>query len=94
MPAMEQHSQLKSFLDLETRLRTGVGIDPQQKESLNPYWRDLLDVLEWFRKAKEAGGYERAADAIPPHSPYRVFLSNLAAAQAATLRGHAKHATA
>jgi thymidylate synthase len=94
MPAMEQYCQLQSFLDLEARLRTGANIDPHEKQSLHPYWRELLSVLEWFRHAKEAGGYERASDTIPPHSPYRAFLSNLASAPTAKPREYAKHSAA
>jgi len=94
MPAMEQYGQLSSFLVLEARLRTGASVDSQEKLSLHPYWRDLLSVLEWFRYAKEAGGYARASDRIPLHSPYRAFLSNLAGAPTANFRGYAKHSAA
>ena len=94
MPAMEQYCQLQSFLDLEARLRTGANIDPHEKQSLHSYWRELLSVLEWFRHAKEAGGYESASDRIPLHSPYRAFLSNLANAPTANFRGYAKHSAA
>lgn len=94
MPAMEQHGQLKGFLDLEARLRTGGSIGPQETQCLHPYWRDLLGVLEWFRHAKEVGGYEKASDKIPLHSPYRKFLSNLVGMPTASLRGYAKHSAA
>ncbi len=94
MPAMEQHGQLRVFLELEARLRTGSGITLRDKEALHPYWRDLLSVLEWFRYTKEAGGYESASERIPLHSPYRTFLSNLAGVPTASFRGYAKHSAA
>ncbi len=94
MPAMEQHGQLRMFLDLESRLRTGAGVISKDKNALHPYWQDLLTVLEWFRHSKEAGEYEKASDKIPLHSPYRIFLSNLAGAPTANPRGYAKHSAA
>lgn len=94
MPAMQLHDQLRRFLDLEARARTGTNIHPHEKQSLHPYWRDLLSVLEWFRHAKEAGTYERASDKIPVHSPYHVFLSNLVGEPTTDFRGYAKHSAA
>ncbi len=94
MPAMEQHDQLRVFLDLEARLRSGARFSPELKEALHPYWQDLLGVLEWYRYAKDEGGYERALDKIPLHSPYHTFLSNLAGAPTPNFRQYAKHSAA
>ncbi len=94
MPAMEQHDQLRTFLDLEARLRNEARFGPEQKRALHPYWQNLLSVLEWYRYAKDEGGYEKASDRIPLHSPYRKFLSNLAVAPTPDFRHHAKHTAA
>jgi thymidylate synthase len=94
MSAMQEHTQLRSFLHFEARLRTGANIDRHEKRALHTYWRDLLSVLEWFRHAKEVGGYERATDRIPLDSPYRTYLCHLAGAAPVKLTGSAKHATA
>jgi len=94
MPAMEQHDQLRVFLDLEARLRSGARFSPELKEALHPYWQDLLGVLEWYRYAKDEGGYERALDKIPLHSPYHTFLSSLAGAPTPNFRQYAKHSAA
>jgi thymidylate synthase len=94
MPAMEQHSQLRTFLDLEARLRSGTHFSPELKRGLHPYWQNLLAVLAWYRYAKDEGGYEKALDSVPLDSPYRTFLSNLAGAPAPNFRHYAKHTAA
>ncbi len=94
MPAMEQHDQLRTFLDLEARLRNDARFGPEQKMALHPYWQNLLSVLEWYRYAKDEGGYEKASDRIPLPSPYRTFLSNLAVAPTPNVRHYAKHTAA
>jgi len=94
MPAMEQHGQLRTFLDLEARLRSDAPFSLEMKRASHPYWQNLLAVLEWHRYAKDVGGYEKALDRIPLDSPYRTFLSNLAGAPTRNFRHYAKHTAA
>jgi thymidylate synthase len=94
MPQMEEYGELHAFLDLEARLRTGPSVDLEEKKSLNPYWQDLFAVLKWFRRAKDDGGYEKALEAAPGHSPYRTFLSNFVDTQTQNIRRYAKQSAA
>jgi len=94
MPAMEQHGQLGTFLELESRLRNGERFSPELKRALHPYWQNLLAVLEWYRYAKDKGGYEKALDRIPLDSPYGTFFSSLAGAPTRNFRHYAKHTAA
>lgn len=94
MPQMEHRGELDAFLELEARLRTGPSIDLEEALSLHPYWRDLFAVLQWFRRAKDSGGYEKSLEDIQRDFPYRTFLSNFAGAQARNLGRYAKQSAA
>jgi hypothetical protein len=48
MPAMTAHDQIWKFLQLESKLRSGQDVDLAEVKALDPYWRDLLNVLEWY----------------------------------------------
>jgi thymidylate synthase len=94
MPAMQEHGQLTTFLNLEERLRNGAHFGPELKSALHPYWQNLLAVLEWYCYAKDKGGYEKALDRIPLDSPYGTLLSNLAGAPTRNFGRYAKHTVA
>ncbi len=94
MPPMRDHRQLKGFLDLEAGLRTDAAANLEGKKALNPYWRDLLAILEWYRRAKDSGGYEAVATDVPLDSPYRMLLCNLAGTPDAKTHRYAAQTTA
>jgi thymidylate synthase len=77
MAPMQAHRQIKTFLEFEGQLRSGRSIGVDQEPSLDPYWWNLLAVLDWFRLAKQADQYRDVANRIPIGSPYKPLLDNL-----------------
>lgn len=75
MPAMQACEQLTMFLQGESSIRTGSANDDTYL-SLDPYWRELLAVLSWFRHAKHESASEST---VPPPMGFRYqqFLSLL-----------------
>jgi len=76
MPRMTHHNQLQQFLKHEAKQRENSLADISQKGELSAYWRELLDVLEWYSRARSVGGYLKAVS-IGPNSPYTEVLRNL-----------------
>ncbi|MFP5262372.1 MAG: thymidylate synthase [Blastocatellia bacterium] len=80
MKPMIDHRWLSRFLTLESRIRMGERLDYKKEVALLPaFWRDLVEVLSWFRSTKELGGPSEAASMIPIDSPYEHILRNLTA---------------
>lgn len=77
MPMMTTPEQLGRFLDGEEALRLGNNPSAVLTRELSDYWRNLLEVLEWLREAKLAGGYETVINRIPGESPYADLLHAL-----------------
>jgi thymidylate synthase len=71
MPPMEAHIELPSFLKLEERIRAKISIEGKT-EGLHPYWRDLLDVLQWYSARK----LNRAAASLPGECRYASLLNS------------------
>jgi len=76
MPSMEQHTQLRDFLRLESRLRTSASSNLQNEMRLHSYWHELLRVLEWFRHVKGAWGIHNFSHTFPSDSLYSSLLAH------------------
>jgi len=74
---MQEHQQLRAFLQCESTLRAGLPVPQGLTQGLNQYWKDLTAVLDWFRLARLAGGYGAMMHKIPEGIPYSSLLRNL-----------------
>lgn len=53
MPNGDPWPSIKSMLDAELAIRTRSPFDPDLRDSLDPYWADLIRLLEVFRSYKD-----------------------------------------
>lgn len=75
MSPMEEPSQLLGFLEQEAGLRSGQ-LRTAKFSGLRPYWKQLLEVVEWYSARRRSP--ERECQ-LPESSPYAGFLSRPAA---------------
>jgi thymidylate synthase len=73
MPVMRVCEQLPAFLEGESRIRTGLESDIATTE-LDLYWRELLAVLQRFRRAKRDAALGSALPS-PTATRYEQLLS-------------------
>jgi len=78
MPPMQAHLEVPLFLRLESALRVFGGVAEEELQAVQPYWRDLLGVLHWYRWSKAEGG--PAIEAILGDSPYGALIAGLSEA--------------
>ena len=57
MPAGDPWPQIRTFLDIESAIRTTGKLERAKDEALSAYWRDLARMLQIFR-LKQDGGLE------------------------------------
>lgn len=84
MPSMQAHYQLESFLSFESRIRSGAETDLDVR-SLDPYWKDLLNVLTWY--ARRTRNSQEEGD-VSPDSNYASLLRNTPAGRSALEQSH------
>jgi thymidylate synthase len=77
MPRMEHLEHLPRFLGCESRLRSGGDLAQCELNSLSTYWRELLEILDIFQKAKNIGSYDAASAGFPVANRYRIFIDML-----------------
>lgn len=53
MPAGDPWAAISSVLDAESAIRTGISVEPGKVDELNPYWADLIRLLQVFRYSKD-----------------------------------------
>jgi thymidylate synthase len=73
MPPMEARGELPTFLKMESLIRTNLPMGAEI-EALHPYWRDLLDVLQWHSLRKLNNGEQLGS---PVESKYAQLLPAL-----------------
>jgi thymidylate synthase len=53
MPTGDPWPAIASLLKAESAIRAGSGFDADRLEDLNPYWADLIRLLQVFRSSKD-----------------------------------------
>lgn len=53
MPTGDPWPAIASLLEAEAEIRTGGGFDASRLDDLNPYWADLIRLLQVFRSSKD-----------------------------------------
>ena len=77
MPMMEARGELPSLLRMESVIRTETRVG-SEIEALHPYWRDLLDVLQWHSLRKLNNGQEPDFPAESKYAPLLRLSTSLA----------------
>jgi thymidylate synthase len=72
MPPMREYSELRSFLTLESRIRSRHQAETEMR-ALDTYWTALIEVLRWYSLYKRNTG-EQQPYIPPPQSIYSVLL--------------------
>jgi thymidylate synthase len=75
MPAMDHSEELKVFLAVEGKLRTGSNVTLQDDRNLSAYWRNLAQVLQWYKQSRNLTA-QLSRPLIPLENPYRSLLLN------------------
>jgi thymidylate synthase len=75
MPSGDVREQLAEFLRRESALRTNDPA-PETRQTLNAYWTDLLDVIQWHRHAV-SHGVEQTLGLLPRHNRYSPLVETL-----------------
>ena len=61
MPEGNPQPAVEALLDAEESIRTGQGVHPSLLNALDPYWADLIHLLEIFRLRKD-GALDRVEE--------------------------------
>jgi thymidylate synthase len=74
MPPLSEQDKLGAFLETERALRLGSNTAEWLISTLPGYWRQLAEVLGWYRLVKRGSPKLEALQLVSPNSPYRELI--------------------
>jgi len=77
MPAGDPWPAIEALLEAESTLRLGKVFDTKRFDGLNPYWADLVHMLQVFRYNKDGNAKEmKALSERISSGVYRQFIES------------------